>query len=121
MNTKWIPVLIIMMFLINACASPSTGMTDEEAVSVAMTAIAETEQAETEEQPPALTAAPTRTIAPTSTSKPPTATPEQLMGTFSNPYPFDWKENMTWWMEYEDWSTGSILKYDVGITDLKWG
>jgi hypothetical protein len=133
MKRKIITTILLILLITTACSSgDSSGMTDEEAMNAAMTAIAETEVAQPEKptitetevaQPeePSMTAAPTRTKAPTVTQKPPTDTPELEMGTFSNPYPFDWKENATWWIEYEDWLTDTIVKYEVGITDLAWG
>ena len=111
MQIKLSTITILTALLISSCASYATGdMTDEEAPSASMTAMVEViKSAE-----PTMATAPTRTVAPTDT-------PELEMGTFSNPYPFDWKENSTWRVEYDDWSSDNILKYEVGITDISWG
>ncbi len=73
--------------------------------------------------PPESTAAPTPTespIPPPTETPLPSPTPEPEVGTFANPYPFSYRGDLTWEIEYEDFLDGSV-NYEMGFADLKWG
>lgn len=113
--TKYLVFISIVIFLIVGCSS--------EPEVIVVTATEEpTEKIQPSDTPePTLTPAPTQTPEPTNTPEPPTVTPTPAVGTFDNPFSFDWKDNVTWTLEYEDWVSEKMIKYEFGFLDIKWG
>jgi len=114
-SSKYLVIISIVVFLIVGCSS------EPEVIVVTATEEPTEEIKATDTPEPTLTPAPTQTPEPTNTPKPPTETPTPVVGTFDNPHPFDWKDSVTWAVEYEDWLSEKTIKFEFGFLDIKWG